>query len=92
MPRDVTSAGKMMKGKGGGKKMLHHMSITPAENGHVVEHHFENGGHLGEFHEPETHAFGNDDDHAMLAHVTKHLGIEDADDAKQEEQDGDGGY
>ena len=89
MPRDVQSSmGKMPKGK----KVLSRMEIEPTENdGHVVRHIYDAGtNRLGMNHEPEIHAFGNGDGQAMLEHVASHLGIETADEAKQEEQDGDG--
>jgi hypothetical protein len=88
--RDVQSSGKMLRGAKT-PKVLAHIKIEPSENdGHVVTHEFENPMSMGERHEPEVHAFGAGDGKAMLAHVAKHLGVETAEEAKQEEEDGDG--
>jgi hypothetical protein len=74
-----------------GPKVIAHIKITPTENdGHMVEHNFEQGEKPGMYHEPEVHAFGKGDGKAMLEHVGKHLGVETASEAKQEEEDGDG--
>jgi hypothetical protein len=65
------------------KKVIRRISIEPAENGgHVVEHnykpqpaHSSKNGMGMEYPESETHVFGPEQGHAMLAHVANHLEI-----------------
>lgn len=75
-------------------KHLHRLEIEPAENGgHVVRHHHReisknNKSHSGisVYSEPETHVFGPDEGHEMLAHVANHLHIAEP---KEEEREDD---
>lgn len=88
---DVASAGKMMKRNSKGKE-LSSMRISKSDNGgFAIEHAFKSD-RPGEYHEPETHVFGEGNGKEVLAHVSEHLGIQTADDAKQVEEDGDGGF
>ena len=65
------------------KRHIEHMRITPAENGgHTVRHemkrkmtHGRNSGMGYEYQEPEEHVFGAGEDHKMMNHIGKHLGI-----------------
>jgi hypothetical protein len=69
------------------KKQIRRMEIEPAVNGgHTVTHSYrespthsaKNG--MGSSHvEPETHVFGPEDGHEMLAHVANHLNIKEGD-------------
>jgi hypothetical protein len=71
---------------------IERMEIRPAENGgHVVTHHMkakmarDSKSHSGMamgYSEPETHVFGKDEGHEMLAHVANHLHIKEM--AKEE--------
>lgn len=66
-------------------KELHHVEITPAENGgHTVAHHFKYEG--GEYHEPEEHVFGKGEHEKMLAHVANALKLPEP--AEEEEEEG----
>lgn len=65
------------------EKKLRNMEIEPAENGgHTVTHRYreipshssKNGLSMG-YTEPESHVFGPEDGHKMLAHVANHLHI-----------------
>lgn len=65
-------------------KSIRDMRIEPAKNGgYTVTHHYQDtpshsskeGIHM-RYTEPETHVFGKSEDHAMLAHIANHLGIE----------------
>lgn len=75
-------------------KMLHHIEIHPAENGgHTVSHHYREmsrdpKAHSGVsmmHHEPETHVFGKEEGHDMLAHVANHLKIAEPKEEAEEE-------
>lgn len=65
----VNQSHKMPKGK----PVLDHLRIEKAEEGHIVEHHFESS--HGPYVEPEKHVFGKSEGKAMLAHVAEHMGI-----------------
>lgn len=61
------------------KKKLHRVSIERAKNGgHTVEHSFRNGGGMGEYDAPTMHVFSKKDGPALLQHLKRHLGIQDA--------------
>lgn len=63
------------KTKKAGPPVLRSIQIEKAENGgHIAQHRFHNNG-PGPYHEPESHVFGADEGHKLLAHVAKHLGI-----------------
>ena len=69
---------------------LHHMEIHPAKNGgHTVEHYFESkpskSGAFREMPPPEKHVFGADESGKMMAHVSKHLGISNADHEREQD-------
>ena len=68
-------------------KVMEHMRIMPAENGGVsVEHHFTHYDH-----KPEMHVFGAGDGKKFVAHVMKHSGMKDteeAEDAGDKEEEG----
>jgi hypothetical protein len=52
-------------------KILEHIRVSEAENGgHSVEHHFTSYDHP-----PETHVFGSDEGHKLVAHLAKHAHI-----------------
>jgi hypothetical protein len=59
---------------------LMHMKITPAENGHVIEHMYEPSGN-DTYREPEHHVFEHEPKAIplpqghILHHIAKHLGI-----------------
>jgi len=59
------------KGKGNGKKELHHMRLFPSANGgHLIEH------HEAEYDaDPEPYVFSKDEGEKALAHVNKHMGM-----------------
>ena len=73
------------------KKEISRIGIEPAENGgHTVTHHYREirreGKHgvQSSYVDPESHVFGADEGHKMLAHVANHLDIpehEDSDEA-----------
>ena len=71
----------------GGKRKLSHLEVRKAKNGgHIVRHHFANFEH-----EPEEHTFGADEGEAMIAHVSKHMGVkaeakEEAAEPEEEEE------
>jgi hypothetical protein len=75
------------------KKMIRRMEIEPAENGgHMVTHHFKemptHSGKIGmgmAYQEPEKHVFGENEGHAMLAHIANHLAIPESMGEKKEE-------
>jgi hypothetical protein len=61
---------KMAKGeRHESPKMLHHLEVTPSENGgHVVTHHFKPSAG-GTYHEPETHSFGPEEGPQAMEHI-----------------------
>ena len=66
-----------------GPKELREYSIEKADNGgHIAKlrFHQENG----PYHEPESHVFGADEGHKLIAHMSKHMGLKGAS-AKAEE-------
>lgn len=77
-------------------KQLHRIEIEPAENGgHTVKHHFreiakDSKSHAGvsmRYHEPESHVFGPEEGHEMLAHIANHLGIKEPDGEREREHE-----
>jgi hypothetical protein len=80
---------------------IERMEIKPAENGgHVVTHHMkpkmgrDSKAHSGMamgYSEPETHVFGKDEGHEMLAHVANHLSIPELHESESDEKDNDDG-
>lgn len=59
------------------------MRIEKAANGgHVVEHHFQSE---GGYREPQQHVFGEKDGKALLAHISKHMGIKAGPSSGEEE-------
>lgn len=58
-----------------GKKVLQSISIERAKNGgHILEHRFSNDG--PGYRSPESHVFGADEGNKLIAHLSKHLGIQ----------------
>lgn len=56
-------------------KELHHLEVAPAENGgHIVTHHFKTGAG-GQYHEPEPHAFGQEEGPQAMEHIASAAGI-----------------
>jgi hypothetical protein len=59
------------------QKKLHRISVERAKNGgHTVEHTFRSGPDVG-YEQPVTHVFGKKDGGALMAHLKRHLGIQD---------------
>lgn len=56
-----------------GKKLDHLLVRKAEEEGHVVEHHFENDGMS--YHKPKTYVFGADEGADMLHHIAKHMNV-----------------
>lgn len=74
-------AGQRRANRAGGAATLRHLQISEAENdGHVVEHHYENSG-PGAYKEPVTHVFAAHDGKVklpaghVLTHIAKHMNI-----------------
>jgi|SRR5579872_789040 len=59
-----------------GKKMLEHLKVIKGkgDSGHVIEHHYENGG-MGMWHKPDVVPFGADQGKEALAHIASAVGI-----------------
>ena len=56
------------------RRSIRRVSVERAANGgHVVEHHFAQGG--GKYHEPEQHVFGPGEHKKVAAHLAKALGF-----------------
>jgi hypothetical protein len=74
------------------EKQIHRMEIEPAANGgHTLTHHYKAApSHsskegMGMSHVPsETHVFGAEDGHGMLAHIANHLHIKETADKDEE--------
>lgn len=79
------------------EKKIRRMEIEPAQNGgHTVTHHYKEmpshsskNGMSMSYTEPETHVFGADQGHDMLAHVANHLAIPETGASKEAENKAD---
>lgn len=78
------------------QKCIEHLRITPAENGgHTVKHEYKRqpaktgGGMSGsigyDYPRSEEHVFGKDEAPKMMAHVSKALGLKEAQKEESEE-------
>ena len=72
------------------KKEIRRIEIEPAENGgHTVTHRYSDmqreGRHgiQSSYVEPETHVFGADEGHKMLAHLANHLSIPEHEESEE---------
>ena len=78
---------------------IRRMEITPADSGgHMVTHylketpsHSSKNGMQMEYHEPETHVFGAEEGHEMLAQVANHLHVKEMHEEESDDKDNDDG-
>jgi hypothetical protein len=65
------------KPEGMGPKILRHLKVAKAKNGgHIVTHEFEYNHGPGPSHPDEENVFGAGEGAKVLAHIAKHLGIQ----------------